>query len=107
MIDVIYCIILTALAVNGLNIASEDGMILHPIKVWLHDKLVKQEAANPKERESKLYKPLIGCIRCMPSIYGTIICLCFLPFHVELFYQIPVVIACSSTVATIIHAQYI
>jgi len=97
MIGIFYCIIITALFVNGLNIASQEGMIFESIKKFLHSKI----------GTTKIYKPIIGCVRCMPSIYGSIICLLFLPFHVELIYQIPIVIGCSSTVATIIHSQYI
>lgn len=97
MIAIFGCIILTALSVNGMNIATGEGMILEPLKKFLHYKIGSK----------KIYKPLIGCVKCMPSIYGSIICLLFLPFHVELIYQIPIVIGCSSTVATIIHSQYI
>lgn len=97
MLNIFSCIILTALFVNGLNIASQEGMILETTKKFLLEKIGTM----------KIYKPLIGCVRCMPSIYGSIICLLFLPFHVELIYEIPVVIACSSTLATIIHSQYI
>lgn len=97
MIEIFGVIILTALAVNGVNIASGADMLLYPVKMWLYGKIGTY----------KIYKPLIGCVRCMPSIYGTIICLCFLPITPHLIYIIPIVILCSSTLATIIHALYI
>jgi len=97
MIEVLSCILITALFVNGLNISTQDGMLLQPLKRYLYKNI----------GEYKLYKPLIGCVRCMPSIYGTTICILFLPISWHLIYLIPVVIACSSTVATIIHSLYI
>lgn len=105
MIEVFGCIALTALVVNGLTIATGDGMILEKLKAWLIIKVTRDVNGEPVTR--KIYKPLIGCVKCMPSIYGTIICLCFLPFTVHLLYTIPVVILSSSTLAAIIHAYYI
>jgi len=93
----INCIILTALFVNGLTIATDSGMILEPLKVWLNSKIGK----------SKIYKPLIGCVRCMPSIYGTLICLLLLPFGVSLLWQIPLIVVCSSALSAVINSQYI
>lgn len=97
MIEIFGVILLTALCVNGINIASEHGMILHSLK----DFLLKQIG------NYKIYKPIIGCVRCMPSIYGTIICFCILPFNIHLLYLIPIVVLSSSTVATIIHSLYL
>ena len=122
MIAIFGCIILTALSVNGMNIATGEGMILEPLKKWLHKKLTYPvvtyfygvnksyyDKVNDvtEWRVRKIYKPLIGCVKCMPSIYGTAICLLMLPFTVQLLYIIPIVILSSSTVATIIHSQYI
>jgi len=97
MIAIFGCIILTALSVNGMNIATGEGMILEPLKKFLHYKIGSK----------KIYKPLIGCVKCMPSIYGSLICILILPFTFNLIYIIPIVILSSSTVATIIHSQYI
>jgi hypothetical protein len=97
MIGIFSCIILTALSVNGMNIATGEGMILEPLKKFLHSKIGNK----------KIYKPLIGCVKCMSSIYGAAICLLLLPFTIQLIYIIPIVILSSSTVATIIHSQYI
>lgn len=103
MIEIFGVIILTALAVNGVNIASGEGMILFTVKKWLKKALTRQCQVEPMA----IYKPLIGCVKCMPSIYGTIICLCFLPLTPHLLYIIPIVILCSSTLATIIHSLYL
>jgi len=96
MIAIFGCIILTALSVNGMNIATGEGMILEPLKKFIHSKI-----------GGKIYKPLIGCVKCMPSIYGMAICLLMLPITINLLYIIPIVILSSSTIATIIHSQYI
>lgn len=90
-------IILTALCVNGLNIATGEAMILAPVKKFLLDKIGTK----------LIYKPLIGCVRCMPSIYGTALCFIFFPISLHLLYLIPIVILSSSTVATIIHSLYL
>lgn len=97
MIHLFGCIILTALVVNGISIASGENMLLQPLKVWLHRRI----------GHMKIYKPLIGCVRCMPSIYGTLICLAFLPATWHLLYAIPVVILSASTLATIIDSHII
>lgn len=97
MIDILLTVLITALFVNGLIISTGENMILEPVKKWIQSKI----------GERMIYKPLIGCVKCMPSIYGTLICLCLFPADVSLIYQIPIVIACSSTVSTIIHQNYI
>lgn len=96
MIDVLTCILLTALSVNGLSIATDPGMILEPLKIWVKSKL-----------GDKWSKPVISCVKCMPSVYGTIICLLILPCTFALLWQIPLVILSASTLATIINQNYI
>ncbi len=97
MIDLFACIILTALFVNGLYIATGPNMLLEPLKDWIKSKIGAR----------KIYKTLIGCVKCMTSIYGTIIALLILPHSIDLIWQITLVIACGSTVATIINTQYV
>jgi len=97
MIELFSCIVLTAFFVNGIYIATAPNMLLEPVKNWLKRHIGEQ----------KIYKPLIGCVRCMPSVYGTIIALIYLPHTPDLIYQIPLVIACSSTLATLINTQYV
>ncbi len=97
MIDILLAVLITSLFVNGLIISTGENMILEPVKKLLQSKI----------GERIIYKPIIGCVKCMPSIYGTLICICLLHLGVDLIYQIPIVIACSSTVSTIIHQNYI
>jgi hypothetical protein len=51
-----------ALAVNGLYAASEEGKLLHPIDRLLYRIL-----------PSWLYLPIIGCVTCMASVWGTLV----------------------------------
>jgi len=104
MIDIFGCILLTALVVNGMNIASGEGMILYSFKVWIRKALTNRCKSN---KPHPIYKNLISCVKCMPSIYGTAICLFLLPLNSHLIYLIPIVILSSSTVASIIHSLYI
>ncbi len=97
MINLAFVIAFTALAVNGLTIATGEKMLLEPVYLWLRKKIGARI----------IFKPIIGCIKCMPSIYGTILCLLMLHFEANLIWEIPLVIACSSTVATIINQQYL
>ena len=97
MIELAFVIVFTSLAVNGLTIATGEKMLLEPVFLWLRKKI----------GERKIFKPIIGCVKCMPSIYGTILCILMLPITINLIWQIPLVIACSSTVATIINQQYL
>lgn len=101
------CILFTALFVNGLHIATQQNMILHFVKRWLDSIFIKQSLAANAPKVSKLYYPLLYCIKCMPSVYGAIICLVFLPFGWHLLISIPVVVICSVTLSTILHSQYL
>ena len=107
MIAPLYCIMLTALFVNGLHIATQPNMLLHFIRSWLDGIFIKHPVTRQQPVVSKWYYPLLYCIKCMPSVYGTIICLLFLPFNMHLVYTLPVVIICSVALATILHSQYL
>ena len=119
MIDILLAVLITSLFVNGLTISTGKNMVLEPVKKWLQEKLVYTHVVEQfyehersryditENRQLMIYKPIIGCVKCMPSLYGSLICLCLFPADVSLIYQIPIVIACSSTVSTIIHQNYI
>jgi len=93
----INCIILTALFVNGLSISTDSGMIFEHVKAWIKSKI----------GERKIYKPIIGCVRCMPSIYGTIIYLLMMPIDINIVWQLPIVIVASVSLSAVINSQYI
>jgi hypothetical protein len=54
-------IIIIALICNGLSIATNERMILYKVDIWLESKL-----------PIWIYKPLLGCVNCMASIWGTV-----------------------------------
>jgi hypothetical protein len=93
----INCIILTALFVNGLSISTDSGMIFEHVKAWIKSKI----------GERKIYKPIIGCVRCMPSIYGTIIYLLMMPIDINIVWQLPIVIVASVSLSAVINSEYI
>lgn len=51
----------------GLHVASGDDMVLEPVRRFLEDK------AEGSKRVAFFSKPILLCVCCMPSIYGTII----------------------------------
>ena len=59
MIDYLLTILSCSLFCVGLWAITDDGMILHPLKV-LADKYLP----------IYLYKPLVGCVVCYGSIWG-------------------------------------
>lgn len=97
MIQLTQVIVITALFVNGLSIATDTGMILEHVKAWIKLKI----------GELKIYKPIIGCVRCMPSIYGTIIYLLLMPIDISIVWQLPIVIVASVSLSAVINSQYI
>jgi hypothetical protein len=107
MSNLLLSIILTSLFVNGLQIATSDGMLLHFVKKRLDKIFITQKILQRQPIVSKWYYPILHCVKCMPSIYGTIICLLLLPHSAVLLWQIPLVILCSVCLATVINSNYI
>lgn len=101
MIDILLCSLVVSLFSLGFKISTGDGMILNWLKRGLDEVFIIREG-----KYSKWYYPILYCIKCMPSIYGTGLCLLLLPFHVELIYQIPLVIFCSVTLNSIFYQLY-
>lgn len=112
MPELIYLTILTALFVNGLQIATGENMILNFVKVWL-DKVFfireeidlenKTDTLRTKKVFSKWYYPILYCHKCMPSVYGTAMCFMFLPVTWHMAYEIPIVIFCSCALSDVVH----
>ncbi len=104
MIDLLLLSVLVGLFCNGLQIVTDTNMILEPVSKWLDSKFVKDD--GEEMTVNKLYFPILYCIRCMPSIYGTIFCLAFLPIGVSLLWQIPIVCISASATSTILSQLY-
>jgi len=94
---ILQIIVITALFVNGLSISTDTGMIFEHVKACIKSKI----------GERKIYKPVIGCVRCMPSIYGTIIYVLMMPIDINIFWQLPIVIVASVSLSAVINSQYI
>lgn len=135
MISILLCSVIVSLFCNGLQIATGENMLLNFIKRWLDDLFLlpaipivtsaecetyldaEQQAKHEAEmkalakhlakpRYSKIYHPILYCIKCMPSIYGTAIAFIFFPVTLHLLYQIPLVIFCSVTLNVIFYNLY-
>lgn len=126
MTAILLCSVIVSLFCNGLKISTGEGMLLHFIKRGL-DRVFMLTAipdgvyyCNPtdierhrqemialaKLRYSKIYYPILHCIKCMPSIYGTAIAFIFFPITLHLLYQIPLVIFCSVTLNMVFYNFY-
>lgn len=86
---------------NGLILVTEPGRLLDFCREWLEKKLTVNGKLIP------IYKPLLGCATCMPSIWGTAIYLCFAGLTPEIWYQLPVTLISASAISTIIKQNYI
>ena len=88
-------IIIISLFCNGLYVITGERMILEKFDLWLQ--LTLPEI---------IYKPLLGCIKCMASIWGTVICFILLPFDLNLIYLIPIACVSASALNAILYEFY-
>lgn len=89
MVNIILELIIIACLCNGLMLACEEGMIFYKPAKWIK-----------KNLSSWLYKPTIGCIYCMASLWGVIIHVTFCLFIFEattqyLIVGLPIIILCG------------
>lgn len=81
-----------ALVTNGLYKASGEGMILHPFDRALYHFL-----------PSWLYMPIIGCVPCMASVWGTLVfALHWLLYTSLSWYWWPFVVLSSVALGTVV-----
>lgn len=76
-------ILILALFCNGLYIASEDHMILERPNRWME-----------KSLPLWIYKPVLGCIYCMASIWGVVVYFVVNGTTTDL-YHLPILIICG------------
>lgn len=60
MIEILIFVLFQGLAINGFQLAMDEGMILNPYKKWL------------QKQKSWIGKPMGLCIKCSSSIGGAI-----------------------------------
>ncbi len=121
MIELLTLIILISLFCNGLfYITTEEGMPLKWLDKWI-DKTIKKRGEKrdltidkswphaEQERAIKryahrwlfLYSPILGCITCMSSVWGTLLYWHFIGFTTESYYELPIVVISSAYLNTL------
>ncbi len=95
MIELLTLIILISLFCNGLfYLTTEEGMPLKFIDRWIDKRL-----------DNKLlifiYSPILGCITCMSSVWGTLLYWHFIGFTTESYYELPIVVISSAYLNTL------
>lgn len=60
MTEMLIFVLFQALAINGLYLSMEEGMILSKYRLWL------------KKQKTWIGKPMGLCIRCMSSVFGSV-----------------------------------
>ena len=93
-------IIITSLFCNGLQIVTGPGMLFD----FVTHKLEEVTLLHP--RTEIIYKPLLGCIKCMASVWGIVISLLLLPVTPMLIIKIPIICICSSALNVVIYGLY-
>ena len=93
-------ILIISLFCNGLYIITAPGMLLN----FLRNYLEALTFHHPKFVYT--YKPLLGCIKCMASVWGIVLCLFFLNPGWYMLWYIPVVCICSSALNAVIYHLY-
>jgi hypothetical protein len=64
-------IIIVSLVITGLHFAFMQGNVLSPVRVWCANRL---DAWFGQKWSKYIQKPLWGCMPCMASIWGLILC---------------------------------
>lgn len=104
IVTILQLALLTGMLCNGLKIITGQRMLFQFVRDYL-DKLFTKEA-NGELKVSKVYYPILFCIKCMPSVYGTILSLVFLPFSINLLWQIPIICIPASFISTALSQLY-
>ena len=101
-------IIIISLFVNGLQIVTSKGMLLGFVKDWLDKRLLIRtfEKSGYVEKPKWIYKPLLYCVRCMPSLWGCIIVALWGGYSMDLIWQLPVILISASCGAAVINSLY-
>lgn len=97
MIEILAISFAIGLVCNGAIIVTSNGQLFYPVRRFIEYFLA----------EHWLYKPLLLCASCMPSIWGTAIYLIYFGVTPEIWYQLPIVLLSSVTISTIINQQFV
>lgn len=92
MTELILKIIFISAFCNGLYLITDEGMILNPLLKLMEKFLIDKRGVEVKYHF--LYKPLIGCLTCFSSVWGSLVYWVVTPFTIENLYLWPIVIIC-------------
>jgi hypothetical protein len=104
MIELLAISIVIAAVCNGLIIVTSNGQLLYFVRQFMERVFVN---TNNEDEIHWLYKPLLLCPSCMPSIYGTAIYILHYGISYDMLFQLPIVLFCSVTFSTIINQQFV
>ena len=105
-------IIIISLFCNGLHIITREGQIFYGLRTFIEDLLFTKLAAKIpvtawyKDLPTFIYKPLMGCIKCMASFWGIVISLIVLYLNINLLWQIPIICISASALNAIFYQLY-
>jgi hypothetical protein len=106
MIEYILLAVTIGAVCNGIYISTQEKMLFNFVRVWLNKVFITYETGGEIKHVHKLYYPILYCIKCMPSLWGTPLIIAHFGFHVELLWQLPLVLLMSVTLSSILHQQY-
>lgn len=93
-------IIILSLFCYGVQLSTEPSMIFYPIRKFIILLLAGEvdgvgEPIFSNNFQKYLYKPLMGCLPCMASVWGGTGYIILKGFHVELLIAIPAIACCN------------
>jgi len=103
---ILQIVLIISLFCNGLYIITRPGMLFEFLDRWLYQLIFPKRSQDIKPFHTQLYKPILGCIKCMASVWGIFICLVMLKFSPALLFQIPVICICASALNAILFQLY-
>lgn len=94
LISILLTMIIVSTFCNGLHMISQKGMIFYFLRRWidhkhednsamLKDERIPFEEYEARERVLDVWNPIIMCVTCMASVWGTII---FIAMYIAGFY---------------------
>lgn len=100
-------IIITSLFTSGLYISTHEPYLLSFLRKWLVKLLGGTIHFNPADESIDyvvtgwqwyIWKPLIGCLPCMSSVWGIVLYVWFNQLSFESLYELPIIIISSSCI---------
>lgn len=106
MIELMLLSLVIALVCNGVYIVTQENMLFYWVRVNLNKVFISYNEDLTINKVSKIYYPILYCIRCMPSLWGAPIVIAYYGIQSGLLWQLPLVLLMSVTLSSILHQQY-